>query len=84
MMIMSEKKPVKPIDYLNIPIFSTYPAMFGIRATRDMFEKSNIVILMWYDESSKQHQVIVENPFAFDGDVNYFSCTDRKWKYTRK
>lgn len=78
---MNDKKPVKPIDYLNIPIFSTYPAQYGIRATRDMFDTSNIVILRWYDELSRQHEVFVTKPNAFDGDTNYYLFDDRKWKY---
>ena len=79
--VMNDKKPVKPIDYLNIPIFSTYPAQYGIRATRDMFDTSNIVILRWYDETSRQHEVFVMKPDAFDGDTNYYQVEDRVWKY---
>lgn len=74
-------KPVKerPVDYLRIPIYSTYLSSAGVRAERYMFDNHNIVILRFVGSDGKQHDIFVVKPERFDDDKNYYDLKRKDW-----
>ena len=72
----------KPIDYLRIPVYSTYLTSDGVEANEDMFRESWIIVLHFMNENGKMRDIFVIKPDTFNDGKNYFNTKTNKWGIT--
>lgn len=76
-----EKLSCKPVDYLRVPVFSSYLASDGVVAEKEMFDSSAIIILQFTDESGKMRTIFVVKPEVFYYDRNYYNIDKKDWRF---
>lgn len=72
----------KPIDYLRIPVYSTYLTSDGVEANEDMFRESGIIVLHFTEDDGKQRDIFVAKPDTFTDGKNYFDTKTNGWSVT--
>lgn len=72
----------KPIDYLQIPVYSTYLTADGVEADEDMFRESGIIVLHFMNENGKMRDIFVIKPDTFNDGKNYFNTKTNVWSVT--
>lgn len=73
----------KPIDYLRIPVYSTFLTSNGVEADGDMFKESGIIVLHFTEDDGKQRDIFVTKPDTFNNDSkNYFDTKTNRWSVT--
>lgn len=72
---------ITPCDRISIPVYATYAAEKGIRAEKEMFAESDVIVLRWFDDDRQMQQIFALRPHAWRDGRNYFDPDTRKWKY---
>ena len=67
------------IDYIRIPVYSTYLTSSGVEADEDMFRESGIIVLHFMDVTGRMRDIFVTKPDAFVDGKNYFNTKLNQW-----
>ena len=71
------------IDYIRIPVYSTYLTSSGVEADEDMFRESGIIILHFMDVTGRMRDIFVTKPDTFADGTNYFDTASNTWRITK-
>lgn len=74
-----------PCDFLpnlGIPVYSTYESAKGVVAFKEMFGEYRHIILRWFGDDRKMHDILVGRPDTwFDGRA-YYDTNSGEWNVT--
>ena len=76
-----EKLSCKPVDYLRVPVFSSYLASDGVVAEKEMFDNSAIIILQFADNNGKMRTIFAIKPDVFYYERNYYNIDKKEWRF---
>lgn len=72
----------KPCDYFQIPVYSTYEAVKGVVAFKEMFGELPHIILRWYGNDNRMHNALVGRPDVWADGRAYYDTRNGEWNVT--